>query len=102
MKLHGGFKLMDGTEPIPIITPGIRKNYLELPYNFIWGRALRTLINCDVLRVIGCSLSQNDLGLVDLLFKAHLSRKQKQPLEIQIINRDHGDGAIKQQYGFFP
>ena len=73
LKLHGAFDLEYRGRKLPIITPGINKNYLELPYNFIWGRALEILIDCDILRVIGCSLSQNDVGLVDLLFKAHLA-----------------------------
>lgn len=99
LKLHGGFKLKDKkNRKIPIMTPGINKNYLELPYNFIWGRALEILINCDILRVIGCSLSPNDIGLVDLLFKAHLARG---PIEIEIINADKTGREIKENYGFF-
>lgn len=85
---------------LPIITPGINKNYLELPYNFIWGRALELLIECHTLRVIGCSLSHNDLGLIDLLFKAHLARKE--PFVIQLIDHDPPYNSIKRQYGFFP
>jgi hypothetical protein len=101
LKLHGGFGLMYRNESLPIITPGVNKNYLELPYNFIWGRALEILLECDVLRVIGCSLSQNDLGIIDLLFKAHLKRK-KEPLVLQIIDFDPPDNRIKEQLGFFP
>ncbi len=101
LKLHGGFNLKDERgRKIPIITPGINKNYLELPYNFIWGRALEILIECDILRVIGCSLSQNDIGLVDLLFKAHLAREGV--LEVEIINSESGGRHIKEAYGFFP
>lgn len=101
LKLHGGFNLKDKKRrKIPIITPGINKNYLELPYNFIWGRALEILIECDILRIIGCSLSQNDIGLVDLLFKAHLARDKE--LEIEIINRESDGQRTKEAYGFFP
>jgi hypothetical protein len=103
LKLHGGFNLTtkNGSR-IPIITPGINKNYLQLPYNFIWGRALEILIDCDILRIIGCSLSQNDVGLVDLLFKAHLSRTMRHPFEVQMITFDPHNNPIKKNYGFLP
>jgi len=100
LKLHGGFDLEYRGKKLPILTPGINKNYLELPYNFIWGRALELLIDCDTLRVIGCSLSQNDMGLVDLLFKAHLARKE--PYTMQMITFDPQDNRIKENYGFLP
>jgi hypothetical protein len=100
LKLHGGFDLKYRNKKLPIINPGINKNYLELPYNFIWGRALELLIECDILRVIGCSLSQNDVGLIDLLFKAHLVRNQ--PLRIQLIDFDLPNNRIKENYGFLP
>ncbi len=100
LKLHGGFKLKYRDKKLPILTPGIDKNYLELPYNFIWGRALELLIDCDVLRVIGCSLSQNDMGLVDLLFKAQLVRKE--PYVLQMIGYDPDNNNIKENYGFLP
>ena len=100
LKLHGGFSLKYRKHHLPILTPGANKNYLQLPYNFIWGRALELLIGCDILRVIGCSLSQNDIGLIDLLFKAHLERDN--PFEVQIVSFDPLDNKIKQQYGFLP
>lgn len=100
LKLHGGFSLKDRNKKIPIITPGINKNYLELPYNFIWGQALEILMECDILRVIGCSLSPYDIGLVDLLFKAHLSRTDA--FEIELIDHDQIGRNIKETYGFFP
>jgi hypothetical protein len=100
LKLHGGFGLTYNDHILPIMTPGINKNYLELPYNFVWGRALEILIKCDVLRVVGCSLSQNDVGLVDLLFKAHLAKGA--PFEIQMITFDPDENKIKEQYGFLP
>ena len=98
LKLHGGFGLKQGETTAPVITPGINKNYLELPYNFIWGRALELLIKCDVLRVIGCSLSQNDLGLIDLLFKAHIKRRES--FTVQLIDFDPENNRVKEQYGF--
>lgn len=100
LKLHGGFDLEYRNKKLPIITPAVRKNYLRLPYNFIWGRALELLMDCEVLRVVGCSLSQNDLGLIDLLFKAHMSRKT--PPIVQLINFDPVNNPVKENLGFFP
>ena len=99
LKLHGGFQLKNPktNKSIPIIPPGAHKNYLELPYNFIWGRALESLIECDILRVIGCSLSANDIGLIDLIFKAHLQREGGNMLEIQLINSPDGGKDIKKR-----
>ena len=79
LKLHGSFNWSDARirghrRDIEIIPLGSAKSYLHSPYSFIWNRALEVLIRCDTLRVIGCSLSQNDVHLIDLLFKAHLER----------------------------
>lgn len=100
LQLHGGFHIKYRNQKLPIITPGINKNYLQLPYNFVWGRALEILIECDVLRVIGCSLSQNDVGLVDLLFKAHQAKRG--PFEIELIDFDPDNNKVEAIYGFLP
>jgi hypothetical protein len=105
LKLHGSFnwgqqRIRGRIRKIEIIPLGSSKNYLHAPYGFIWNRALEILIECDVLRVIGCSLSQNDVHLVDLLFKAHLERQK--PFEIQLINSLEVGEQIRRNYGFFP
>lgn len=100
LKLHGGFDLTYRERRLPLITPGVYKNYLELPYNFVWGRALELLLECDILRVVGCSLSQNDIGIVDLLFKAHIGRDE--PYLLQVIDFDPKGNRIKEHLGFFP
>jgi hypothetical protein len=105
LKLHGSFnwtgKIIRGRKrTIEIIPLGASKNYLHAPYSFIWNRALEILVECDTLRVIGCSMSPNDSHLIDLLFKAHLERKK--PFEIEIISSDPTAEAIKKDYGFFP
>jgi hypothetical protein len=107
LKLHGSFdwkgKAIRGRKrTIEIIPLGANKNYLHAPYGFIWNRALEVLIECDTLRVVGCSLSQNDAHLVDLLFKAHLERDPKDTFEIEIVSRDAVGDSIRQNYGFFP
>ncbi|MGO9090370.1 MAG: SIR2 family protein [bacterium] len=105
LKLHGSFNWKDVSicgrkRNIEIIPLGINKNYLQIPYNFIWGRALEILADCTILRVIGCSLGQNDVALIDLLFKAHLEKGEA--FEFQIINSKRTYDQIKGNYGFFP
>jgi hypothetical protein len=105
LKLHGSFnwraqKIRGRTRTIEIIPLGANKNYMHAPYGFIWNRALEIFIECDTLRVIGCSMSPNDVHLIDLLFKAHLERKK--PFDIEIIGFDEAAEAIKRDYGFFP
>ncbi len=105
LKLHGSFnwekiRIRGRIRTIQIIPIGVNKNYLHLPYNFIWNRALELLIQCDILRIIGCALSPNDTHLIDLLFKAHLERGKA--FEIQIISSDKTGDKIQANYGFFP
>ena len=105
LKLHGSFnwknlKPYGKSKNISIIPLGVNKNYLVPPYNFIWSQAFEILMECDVLRIIGCSLNQNDIGLVDLLFKAHLERTNY--FDIEIINSQKQGEEIKYKYGFFP
>lgn len=105
LKLHGSFnwtakEIRGKLKTIEIIPLGANKSYLHSPYNFIWNRALEILVECDILRVIGCSMSPNDVHLIDLLFKAHLERKTA--IEIEIISFDDMGEKIKKDYGFFP
>ncbi|MDA2912796.1 SIR2 family protein [Acidobacteriia bacterium AH_259_A11_L15] len=105
LKLHGSFnwervKIRGRERTIEIIPLGSTKTYLHAPYGVIWNRALEILIKCDALRVIGCSLSQNDFHLIDLLFKAHLERET--PFDMEIISSDETGQAIQGNYGFFP
>jgi hypothetical protein len=107
LKLHGSFnwkgqKIRGRKRTIEIIPLGASKNYLHVPYGFIWNRALEVLIECDTLRVIGCSLSQNDAHLVDLLFKAHLERDPEAAFDIEIVSSDDAGERIRKNYGFFP
>lgn len=105
LKLHGSFnwrkqEIRGRFRRIEIIPLGANKNYLHAPYAFIWNRALETLIECDTLRVIGCSLSQNDAHLIDLLFKAHLERRDA--FDMEIIGSPRLGEQIRNNYGFFP
>jgi hypothetical protein len=110
LKVHGSFDWTRGVpirgrkRRIEIIPLGSNKNYLHAPYSFIWNRALEILIGCDTLRVVGCSLSQNDTHLVDLLFKAYLERtpEKMESFTIEIISSEVAGEAIRRNYGFFP
>jgi hypothetical protein len=105
LKLHGSFswtnKMIRGRKrTIEIIPLGSTKSYMHPPYVCIWNQALETLIGCDTLRVIGCSLSQNGVHLIDLLFKAHLERGAA--FEMEIIARENVGDGIRDNYRFFP
>jgi hypothetical protein len=105
LKPHGSFnwkniKVYEKLCNIPIIPLGINKNYLSHPYNFIWGKSLEILSQCNILRVIGCAMNQNDIGLIDLLFKAHLLKGTS--FFIEIIDFQVTGDSIKSNYGFFP
>lgn len=105
LKLHGSFdwddvEILGKKRKVPIIPLGANKNYLRLPYNYIWGHALELLATCDILRVVGCSMSSNDTQLIDLLFKAHIERRSA--FDIEIINTQNTSERIKGNYGFLP
>jgi hypothetical protein len=105
LKLHGSFNWANKTirgrrRTIEIIPLGSTKTYLHAPYGFIWSRALEVLTDCDTLRVIGCSLSPNDIHLIDLLFKAHLERTDA--FEIEVIAPVDAGEQVRRNYGFFP
>ena len=105
LKLHGSFNwsranIRGRRRTVEIIPLGSSKSYIHAPYAFIWNRALEVLVKCDTLRVVGCSLSQNDVHLIDLLFKAHLERSKA--FEIEIIASDKTGTRIRDNYGFFP
>ena len=107
LKLHGSFtweniEVYEKKKTIPIMPIGVNKNYLFPPYNFIWGEAFEILVKCDILRVVGCSLNQSDLGLIDLLFKAHLERGKQIIMEIIDFQPQNSHHPIKMSYGFFP
>lgn len=105
LKLHGSFNWSDARmrgrpRTIEIIPLGSIKSYVHAPYASIWNRALEVLVNCDRLRVVGCSLSPNDVHLIDLLFKAHLERQE--PFDIDVIASANAGENIRANYGFFP
>jgi hypothetical protein len=97
LKLHGSFNWKsaypifrtmphDRSNDSLWIPPGVVKRKEAYPFNILWGRA-KELLDCDVLRIVGSSLSQNDWDLVALISIAQgLSTSSKRPLRIEFIN----------------
>ena len=65
------------------IPPGIRKAHNEYPFSVLWGLA-REMLDCDVLRVVGCRLD-NDWDVVSLLFTMRHGSFPNQP-RVEIID----------------
>ena len=97
LKLHGSFN-WKSEYPISFagpgdrnddgiwIPPGVMKRKESYPFNILWGKA-KELLNCDVLRIIGSSLSQNDWELVALISIAQgMGYKSEPAFSIELIN----------------
>jgi hypothetical protein len=92
LKLHGSFswhqtwpiELGDAGDDALWIPPGIRKAKGDYPFNAIWGAA-RELLDCDILRIVGCNLGSNDWDLVSLLFTTMHGRESARPYEVEVI-----------------
>ena len=110
LKLHGSFDwhmsaemnkmsiAQNGAaETMQWIPPRLNKEYLNYPYNIIHGKAYEILAQCDILRVIGCGLNQNDIGLISLLFKTQ--HKGSNPYIIEIIGKDETHRKIFERLG---
>ncbi|HKP90725.1 MAG TPA: hypothetical protein VJT75_12230 [Thermoleophilaceae bacterium] len=107
LKLHGSFSWRP-TWPVEIaeegnpglwIPPGIRKAKGDYPFNVIWGAA-RELLDCDVLRIIGCNLGPNDWDLVSLLFTTMHGRESGRPYEIEVIGRPNGAARMSETFPY--
>lgn len=110
-KLHGSFNWIN-TRPIKIermsearkkaaiwIPPGVDKKKDSYPFNLLWGELTEKLQKCDVLRVIGCSLSRNDWGFIPMVYTMrHFTSKP--PFEIEIIASPGTADAILWNYGY--
>lgn len=116
IQLHGSFNWINAI-PIKVIRlqpdskcdgvlwipPTILKESKDYPYNKLMGLAYEVLSKqCDILRIIGCSLSQNDWNIVSLLFNAQYNQSfhNKTNFKIELImDHDIGD-RIKQEYSY--
>ncbi|MCP5066959.1 MAG: hypothetical protein GY946_10365, partial [bacterium] len=92
LKLHGSFG-WEAVWPVEFtmhhtgtnwIPPGIRKDKDRYPFNALWGRA-RGILDCDILRIIGCNLGPNDWDLVSLIFSSKYSNRQRSDMQIEVI-----------------
>ena len=108
LKLHGSFG-WDDVWPVrerrqgaaqPLwIAPGIRKIKDRYPFNLVWGRA-REMLDCDVLRVIGCKLGPSDWDLISLLFTTRHSKTGGKPYSVEIIDSPKHAMHLKKEYPY--
>jgi hypothetical protein len=96
LKLHGSFNWkneypiaivsdIEDEEDVLWIPPGVVKRREDYPFSLIWGRA-RELMECDILRIIGCSLSRNDWELVSLLYTTQRLRSDGKQYILELID----------------
>ena len=93
LKMHGSFG-WSSNWPIKTklrheegvwIPPGIKKPKNDYPFNVIWGKA-RELLDCDILRIIGCNLGSNDWDLVSLLFSTRHTHVSPPAYSVEVIS----------------
>ena len=110
LKLHGSLGWEDAwpmrrrdfdSTTMPLwIPPGIRKGKERYPFNLIWGWA-RDLLDCDVVRVIGCRLGPSDWDLISLLFGTrHANNSRELPYSIEIIDSPLHARRLQKSYPY--
>jgi hypothetical protein len=108
LKMHGSFNWrnefplsvednVEREEDVLWIPPGVEKHNEIYPYNIIWGKA-RELLNCEILRVVGCSLSRNEWHLVSMLYATQKLNRMKKEYTIEIISSPETGEEIGKQY----
>ncbi len=106
LKLHGSF---DWNETWPVslghgpdtmwIPPGIQKDKEHYPFNVLWGLA-HEMLDCDILRVIGCRLGSNDWDLISLLFATRHTNTNGRPYRIEVIDAPRQVGQLQNEYPY--
>jgi hypothetical protein len=82
------------------IPPTIAKEARSYPFNKLMGKAYELLmLKCDILRVIGCSLNQNDWKVISLLFKTQCIRGDK-CFDIELIQGRESGEDTKRRLGY--
>jgi len=112
LKLHGSFNwrnefpitLVDEDkirylEDVLWIPPGVEKKQERYPFNILWGRA-REILDCDILRIIGCSLSRNDWQLISLLYTTQQLTSHKKEYIIELIDYCDVGKRIQKNYSY--
>lgn len=108
LKLHGSFNWRNEfplsiedsikrEEDVLWIPPGVEKHNEMYPFNLIWGKA-RELLNCETLRIVGCSLSRNEWHLVSMLYGTQKLNRMKKEYRIEIISPPETGDKIKAEY----
>jgi hypothetical protein len=69
--------------PSSLKNPSEKKVFLDL-----WKRARKMLIDCDILRVIGSSLSDHDIALLSLLLCSLSKSKEQFTVELIIPEKE--------------
>jgi hypothetical protein len=107
LKLHGSFSWVDSW-PMKLSTvdtaarwipPGIRKAKGDYPFNTIWGLA-RELLDCDVVRIVGCRLDENDWDLISLLFTTMHAHGDGHTYELEVIGRPSSAREIQRRFPY--
>lgn len=90
VKLHGsldwtsGWPIGIGKSDTPTwIAPGVYKDKTKYPFQSLWGKG-RELLDCNVLRIVGCRLSLNDWDLLSMIFSTHLAVNESGPHRYRI------------------
>lgn len=85
------------------IPPTILKESKNFPFNKMMGLAYELLSKkCDVLRVIGCSLTQNDWNILSLIFNAQRHREfvKGTAFRVELIMGHETGEAIKAECSY--
>lgn len=110
LKLHGSFNwrnefpvcLVDKIkreDDVLWLPPGVEKKKDNYPFSLIWGKA-KEMLNCDILRVVGCSLNRNDWQLISLLYSTQRLNSQEKEYIIELINYQDEAVKIKNEYSY--
>jgi hypothetical protein len=108
LKLHGSFNWeeawpinkRDVAATTPFwIPPGIQKEKARYPFSVLWGMA-REMLDCDVLRIVGCRLTANDWDLVSMLFATQHVHSRRIPYDIEIIDTLETADRIKTNFPY--
>ena len=111
LKMHGSFNWRNDY-PISLITqqgesedslwipPGVVKRKEAYPFNILWGKA-KELLECNILRVIGSSLSLNDWDLIALIATAQgMDDGSNETLKIEFINSIEAKDEIDKSHHY--
>ena len=106
LKLHGSFgwadewpiHKFDGLSTL-WIPPGIQKQKERYPFNVVWGRA-REVLDCDILRIVGCRLSGSDWDLVSLLFTTRHANMKGRTYTVEVIDSPAHARDLQKQYPY--